>query len=423
MGKKVKRSFGKIQQMRSGRFQASYVDHAGQRRTAPDTFPTRTAADEWLAEVRRRLNSNQRIDIDKAAETFEQYSISWLLDKQETIRPKTAQLYASLLDEHLLPFLGAFAMKDVTPSVVKEWRHWLLGRFKARKESGDVPRKDTTGKTRTAQAYRLLHGIMATAVRDQVIAANPCTITGAGTSEAIERKPATIEQIETIADNMPERYRALIHVAAWSGLRFSELAGLTRADVVLTILDDGSKGYRLNVDKQTYRLNGKLYEKEPTKTKAGRRVVFLPPHLTDLLTQHLRTFTGARNDDYVFCTSKGTPISNNVVNKRFRIAREAANRPDLRFHDLRHTCATMAAQTGATTKELMTLMGHSTSRAALIYQHATEERERQIAANMSKLAIEEMSRAQVRQNLTVIQGGKSESQEQEQNRLEMRAVA
>lgn len=407
MAKKSKRSFGKIQQMRSGRFQASYADHAGHRRTAPDTFTTRAAADEWLAEIRRRLNSNERIDLDKAAETFEEYSISWLLDKRETIRPKTAQIYAGLIDEHLLPFLGAFALKDITPSVVKEWRRWLLGRFKARSESGDVPRSDTTGKTRTAQAYRLLHGIMATAVRDQIITANPCTIKGAGTSEAVERKPATIGQIETIADNMPERYRALIHVAAWSGLRFSELAGLTRADVALTILDDGSRGYRLNVNKQTYRLNGKLYEKEPTKTKAGRRVVFLPPHLTELLTKHLRTFTGPKNDDYVFPTRNGTPMSNNVVGKLFRVARKAANRPDLRFHDLRHTCATMAAQTGATTKELMSLMGHSSSRAALIYQHATEERERQIAANMSKLAQEQMSRETVRQSLTVIHGGKS----------------
>ena len=419
----ARRSFGKILKMRSGRFQASYVDHAGTRRYAPDTFATRAEADNWLSNLRSRLNSNERIDQEVAAQTFEEYAVTWLLDKRETVKPKTAELYAGIIDQHLTPFLGAYPIKDITPNVVKEWRRWLLGRFQARAEAGTMPNRKATGETRTAQAYRLLHNIMATAVRDQAITVNPCNIVGAGSSSSKEREPATLAEIDIIAGQMSERYRALVYVAAWTGLRFSELAGLTRGDVVLTRLETGELSYRINVDKQTYRIKGKLYEKMPLKTEAGKRVVFLPPHMTDVLAEHMEQFTGAGNDAYVFTSRNGTPISENTINKRFRLARQEAKRDDLRFHDLRHTCATMAAQAGATIKELMHMMGHSTERAALIYQHATDERNRQIAADLSNLAAQARTREQVRETLRVIEGGKSRSQEQTGTVSDIKAVA
>ena len=70
----------------------------------------------------------------------------------------------------------------------------------------------------------------------------------------------------------------------------------------------------------------------------------------------------------------------------FYRAREAAGRPDLRWHDLRHSGAVWAAQTGATLAELMNRLGHSTAGAALRYQHAAEERDAEIARRLSKMA-------------------------------------
>ena len=101
---------------------------------------------------------------------------------------------------------------------------------------GWMPTRHSTGANRVAQAYRLLHTIMADAVRDEVVRHNPCVLKGASQVRAIERTPATLEQLDTIAANMPERYAALIHVAAWSGLRFSELAGLRRRDVLRLLI-------------------------------------------------------------------------------------------------------------------------------------------------------------------------------------------
>ena len=75
-----------------------------------------------------------------------------------------------------------------------------------------------------------------------------------------------------------------------------------------------------------------------------------------------------------------------VVYKRWNAARKVAGRSDLRFHDLRHTGATLAAQAGATTAELQARLGHTTSDAAMIYQHAAKGRDRQLARELSRLA-------------------------------------
>ncbi|KAA8827524.1 site-specific integrase [Bifidobacterium myosotis] len=380
-----KRGFGHVRRFRSGRYQASYMMN-GERFNAPDTFATKSEADAWLSEVRASINRNEWIDPRVAGQTFKVYALTWFKGRKDDLAPKTRQLYAGLLDQLLLPTLGALPMNDITPLTVKQWRAEIMKTFDARAEAGNMPNMRSSGKTRVAQAYRLLHTIMAEAVRDEVIRHNPCVLKGAAQVRAAERKPATLEELDVIAVNMPERYRALIHVAAWSGLRFSELAGLRYADVVLVTDKTGALYYRLNVDKQTYKIGATLHEDVATKTDAGRRVVYLPPHLTDTLTEHMARYVKAEPSAYVFGTRNGTPMMNNSVGKMFRRAREAAGRSDLRFHDLRHTGATIAAKAGATTKELMQRMGHSSMRAALIYQHATEEDDLQLAARMNAMA-------------------------------------
>lgn len=381
---KTRRSFGYVRKLPSGRYQASYPMN-DERFTAPDTFATRGDADAWLSDVRATINRNEWVDPRVAGQTFKVYALTWFKGRKDDLAPKTQHLYAGLLDQLLLPELGTLPMNDITPLAVKQWRARLLESFETRSNDGDMPNKRSNGKTRVAQAYRLLHTIMAEAVRDEVTRHNPCVLKGAAQVKTAERTPATLKELDAIAANMPERYRALIHVAAWSGLRFSELAGLRRADTVLVVDKSGVICYRLNVDKQAYKIGGTLYDGAATKTSAGRRRVYLPAHLTDMFTEHMEKFTGADNESYVFGTRNGTPMMNNSVGKMFRRAREAAGRPDLRFHDLRHTGATIAAKAGATTKELMQRMGHSSMRAALIYQHASENDDMQLAVRMNAL--------------------------------------
>ena len=113
----------------------------------------------------------------------------------------------------------------------------------------------------------------------------------------------------------------------------------------------------------------------------------IPPPLVPQLAEHLERYTGAAPDALVFTGSKGAPLDRSRWGVMWRKARATVGRPDLKFHDLRHTGNTLAAATGASTRELMARMGHSSSRAALIYQHATPTGTRPIAAALGDLMV------------------------------------
>jgi integrase len=114
--------------------------------------------------------------------------------------------------------------------------------------------------------------------------------------------------------------------------------------------------------------------------------VHIPPHLLPELREHLQRYTTPRST-VVFPNSKDQPIRRASFRSVWLLARRRAGLPELRFHDLRHTGNTLAAATGAGTKELMARMGHASMRAALIYQHATTDRDAAIAEALSRLAV------------------------------------
>ena len=122
------------------------------------------------------------------------------------------------------------------------------------------------------------------------------------------------------------------------------------------------------------------------KTEAGKRDVNIPPHLMPAVHDHLIEHTAPRPDALLFPAVHGGHLNPATLRRAYHPAREAAGRPDLRFHDLRHTGAVLAAATGATLAELMARLGHSTVSAAMRYQHAAADRDKAIAAALSGLA-------------------------------------
>ena len=117
------------------------------------------------------------------------------------------------------------------------------------------------------------------------------------------------------------------------------------------------------------------------------RVVAFPPHIGEAIKEHLRKHAQWGKDGLLFPTTRGEQYRAPTFHQAyFRKAREAAGRPDLRFHDLRHTGATLAAASGATLAELMQRLGHSTVSAALAYQHAAQGSDKRIAAQLSEIA-------------------------------------
>jgi integrase len=203
-------------------------------------------------------------------------------------------------------------------------------------------------------------------------------VKGAGVERPDERPIATVAEVDALADAVPPRYRAMVLLAAWCSLRLGELTALTRAD--LDVLHG-----KVKVTKNLQRLDdGTLVIVKP-KSAAGKRTVTIPPPVLADIEAHLDTYVGDASDALVFTNEHGRPIHRHRWNDIWRPARLAVGRPDLHFHDLRHTGNTLAATTGASTAELMARMGHSSPRAALIYQHATEDRDEAIARALGEL--------------------------------------
>jgi integrase len=239
---------------------------------------------------------------------------------------------------------------------------------------------DPAFPTRRAHAYALLRTILGSAVADEPILANPCHIRGAGSSKRVHKiKPATLAELEAIMAALPPRYRVMILLASWCAMRWGELIELRRKDLDL-------KAGKIKIRRAAGVVEGQVIIGEP-KSEAGIRDVAIPPHLLPVLREHIAEHAGWGRDGLVFpAAQSGEQIGHGTFFKTWDAARKAAGRPDLRFHDLRHTGAVMAAMSGATLAELMGRLGHSTPAMAIRYQHVAEDRDAEIARRLSAMA-------------------------------------
>lgn len=360
-----RRTYGAVRRLPSGRYQASHLGPDGRRYVAPFTFDTKDDADGWLAEQRTDITRGEweRPKLMPRVEDFAEYARSWLATRELT--PRSRAENAKLLRRHILPTFGTMRLDDITPALVRRWHADLA---------------EQTGPTARAHAYSLLRTILGTAVTDDAIAANPCRIRGAGrVQRARTIRPATLAELAGIVELMPERYRAAVLIAAWCQLRFGEVAELRRKDVDL---DRGVIHVRRAV---TYVGDGVDFVGAP-KTKAGVRDVAMPPHLMPAMRAHLMAHAQPGRDGLLFTSAGGGHLrSGSAMHDAFHVARAAVGRPDLTFHDLRHTGATLAAAAGATIAELMARLGHTTPNMAMLYQHAAAERDRAIAEALSEI--------------------------------------
>jgi len=183
-----------------------------------------------------------------------------------------------------------------------------------------------------------------------------------------------------IVTAMPERLRLMVLLAAWCAMRYGEIAALRRCDI------DMRSGV-VRIRHAVTWLGGTAVLGTP-KSDAGTRDVAIPPHVLPAVREHLRNMPVTGKDALLFPTAsdprKHMPAAR--IFKPFSRAREAAGRPDLRFHDLRHTGAVYATMSGASLAEVMARLGHSTPAAAMRYQHAARGRDAQIAEALSLLA-------------------------------------
>jgi integrase len=356
---------GNVRQLTSGRWQARFRGPDGIMRPAKVTFDTKLDANAWLKaqarDVARGLWAPPAPGVTRRTGDLRTYAQTWLAGRD--LKPRTRAEYRALLDALILPGLGDVPLDRLTPTTIRNWHATL----------------DPGTPTRRARAYSLLRSILATAVADDLTPTNPCRIRGAGSAKTKHKaQVASLGDLELIVAAMPGRYRAMVLLAAWCGLRFGELAELRRGDVDLD-------ARVLRVHRAVTRGTGEVWIGDP-KSEAGRRAVAIPPHLVPVLAAHLTEHVEPARDGLLFPARHGGHMAPSSLYRVWYPARAAAGREDLRFHDLRHTGATLAAATGATLADLMQRLGHSTPAAALRYQHAVADRDQAIALALSGFA-------------------------------------
>lgn len=366
--RRPRRSWGKIHQERSGRYQASYTGPDLARHTAPVTFSARMDAEYWLANERRLVERGdwtppkfRAAQKHSRTQTFGEYATGWV--EHRNVKPRTRQGYSELLAGPLAK-LDGIPLNLITPEGIRGWFSGL----------------GTKTPTRNSHAYSLLHAVLATATSDGIISANPAKIRGA-MNVATKRQAIVLtpEQVAKIATEIRPQLKAAVLIGAWCGLRWGEMTELRRRDIT-------PDGTAIRVGRGVTHRAGKCHILTP---KGGKpRTVNVPQYIAPDIADHLAHHVAADVDALLF--PGALTACNHMPDRTFRDHFRAACRSvgitdNVRIHDMRHTAATTASRF-ASLAEVQARLGHSTPNAAMRYQHAAQSRDAELAEALSALA-------------------------------------
>jgi integrase len=387
--------FGTVRTLPSGNYQASYVGPDGKRHNARTTFPNLGPARDWLAMTKAQISTGTWIPPEEArtkqareAMTFGEHADRWLATRRkkgQPLRPNTQTTYRRLLDTHLA-FFAPYRLVGIDRAMVRDWYNEHLA-------TGHI--------SQTTAAYKLLSLILGEAAEDELIPASPCRIKDARSARTgREVRPPSREEFDRLVEVIDPRYRAMVQIMGWGGLRFGEVAELRRKDFTITRAADGSvTGIVVAVERAMVYVTTvpDLLPRDvkrcpckpgctigPPKTERGKRTVALPAIAFADVIDHLDNRTGKFGNSLLFVAPTGDQrhLTQPLFWWPWDQARTKIGRPDLAVHSLRHFHLTEYAKTGATVRELMDRAGHSTPETALGYQHSTG-RDAELAMRMA----------------------------------------
>jgi integrase len=272
--------------------------------------------------------------------------------------------YERLFEQHIKPTsLAQIPLSSITTDAVRAWHATALP---------DSP-------AYRAQAYGLVRAVLATAAADGHLPFNPAQIRGAGTVTT-KRQSVILDVAEVgqLADAIDERFKALILISAWCGLRFGEVTALQRKD--------------FGPDRAVSHRGGRCIVDTP-KTRKIRKVV-TPPHIRPAIKHHLAAYVSKGGEELAFpadrsCHLIGKTFRRHYIKALNAIGRDGKKKPQPTIHDLRHFAGTQAARVGNLV-ETMGRLGHSTVKASLVYQGIVSGRDAEIAEALSALAAEKL---------------------------------
>jgi len=317
-------------------WRARYRGPDGRERSR--SFARRVDAEAFLTTIEDSKLHGEWVDPALGKTRVREYAQQWLATKAD-VAPRTLVNIEARLRIHVDPYFGAMALNRVQPSHVRAFVAELV--------------RDGYAPSTVKAIYQIVAQIFAQAAVDGLVARSPCV----GIETPAERQREEMHfldagQVAALAEAIDPRYRALIYTAAYTGLRAGELSALRvdRVDLLRSTIE---------VAESHSEVRGKLVT-GPTKNRA-RRTVTMPRFLAEILAEHISTYAG---DGYVFTAAGGGSVRHrNFYRRHFRPAVERAGLAEtLRFHDLRHTAASLLIARGANPKQIQERLGHSTIR-------------------------------------------------------------
>ena len=378
----IQRKPDPTQKFPKGSWQARYRDNTNRSHTK--SFATKREAEHYLARIKVDLDDGSYVVPQVGRLPFRELARRWEEAPRPNVKPGTILGYQALLRNHVLPYFGASPVSSIKRSTIKAW---VADRLSHGVGVGVI-----------RNAYRnVLKPILDLAVEDELIRANPA----AGMkldlprSEKEEMLFLTADEVFRLAQAIDKPYDVLVLFAAYTGLRAGEIGALRVKHLDLL-------RRKVSVEESVTELPGQtgsnLVYQRP-KTDASRRTVTLPPFLSDALAAHLHAHPAnvpgspcypLSPDTLVFVTARGLPLRHgNFMTRYYKPAVKSALPPHLhglRFHDLRHTCASLLINPpiSANPKAVMAQLGHTSIQITFDrYGHMYEDYRTEIADRLN----------------------------------------
>ena len=376
MAKKRKNGQGTVRERKDGRWEGRHIvgyDENGKPKTKNVLAKTKAECIEKLKKLQAEYGEVAPFRI-KPDMRFGDWINYWYENHcKPGIRVTTQKGYEQWIYLHAIPSIGHIKLNKLTQADCQKFLNEL--KANGRKNSRDTHGPGLSEKS-VRSCYHVIRMSLERAIKDGLIKKNPILGCKLPPTEPKEMKVLTKEEIQRfLIQAKEEGMYELFLLELTTGLRRGEILALTWEDL-------NFETGELRINKQVVPVAGKLITSEP-KTKAAFRTIILPPVMVELLKEYKKgvfsplIFPSRINPD--------KPIDPGYVRKRLQDILERAGCKKVRFHDLRHTFATISLEHGMDVKTLSTIIGHVSSRTTLnIYTHITSEMQENAAANIDR---------------------------------------
>lgn len=347
-----------IQKRPNCAWRARYRDQTGKEYAKH--FKLKRDAQNWLDEKTASIITGQYVDPSSAKITFREYGNTWL--NAQVHRESTAALYKAHLERNAYPTLGDLQLGNILPSTIQAWVKRL--------SVGVEGERPGLSPTTVSVAYRVVASIFKAAVRDRKLATTPCMNISLPEVIKTRVRPLATEQVDLLIAHLPESLKALVILAAGTGLRQGEALGLTRDRLRLLGVNP-----EVTINRQLLRKTKKEAVFGPPKTKASIRAVPLPQVVIAALNDHIAKYDVSESG--LLFTRKGGPITRQKFSELWQPAAKAAGLTEETgkgMHSLRHYYASLLIRYGESVKVVQARLGHNSASETLdTYSHLWED--------------------------------------------------